>query len=176
MFASREKVVSVLTELGARLDARGIHGDIYVVGGTAMLLGYDRLVVTSDIDAVYTPADVIEEVVSQMHSEKPQLGRDWLNSKVLPLLPRIADTGAWEALNVPGLTVSVASPSFLLAMKARASRGRRDLEDVGVLTEILGFNQIDQVFETCESVWGFDALRPEVRDLITEYLRGRGLT
>lgn len=175
MFASRDKVIAVLTELGARLHARGIHGDIYVVGGTAMLLGYDRLAVTNDIDAIYTPTDVIDEIVNQMFVEKPQLGRDWLNSKVLPLMPRIADTGAWEALNTPGLTVSVASPAFLLAMKARATRGRRDLEDVGVLVDILGFHHIDQVFETCESVWGFDALRPEVREILSEYLRGRGL-
>lgn len=175
MFASREKVVSVLTELGARLDARGIHGDIYVVGGTAMLLGYDRLVVTNDIDAIYAPTDVIDEIVAQMYKEKPQLGRDWLNSKVLPLMPRIADSGAWEALNIPGLTVSVASPTFLLAMKARATRGRRDLEDVGVLADILGLTHIDQVFETCENVWGFDALRPEVREILTEFLLGRGL-
>jgi hypothetical protein len=176
MFASREKVIAVLTELGARLDARGIHGDIYIVGGTAMLLGYNRLAVTNDIDAIYTPSEVIDEISAQMYSENPRLGRDWLNSKVLPLLPRIADSGAWEVLSVPGLSVSVASAEFLLAMKARATRGRRDLDDVGVLTEILGFTQVDHVFQTCENVWGFDALQPDIKELLSEYLQERGLT
>lgn len=175
MFASKEKVIEVLTELGSRLYGRGIQGEIYIVGGTAMLLGYDRLVVTNDIDAVYAPSEIIDEIVAQMYAENPRIGRDWLNSKVLPLLPRIDDSGAWEALNIPGVTVSVASPRFLLAMKARAARGRRDLEDVSVLAEILGFTQLDQVWETCESVWGFDVLSPESRELITDYLATRGL-
>ena len=74
MFSSREKVVEALTELGVRLDARGIHGDIYIVGGTAMLLGYDRLVVTSDIDAVFTPVEVINEIVAEMYIENKRLG------------------------------------------------------------------------------------------------------
>ena len=175
MFASREKITAVLTELGVRLDAQGIHGDMYIVGGAAMLLGYDRLAVTSDIDAAFSPADVIDEIVEQMYRENKPLGRDWLNQKVLPLLPRIADAGAWEALNIPGLTVSVASPEFLLAMKARAARGRRDLEDVGLLTDILGYTRIEQVWDTCELVWGFDALRPDAREMVAEYLRDRGV-
>ena len=175
MFSSREKVVEALTELGVRLDARGIHGDIYVVGGTAMLLGYDRLVVTSDIDAVFTPVEVINEIVAEMYMENKRLGKDWLNSKVLPLLPRIADLGAWEALNIRGLTVSVASPEFLLAMKARAARGRRDLEDVGVLVGILNYTDLDEVWETCEAVWGFDVFSSESKEILADYLKTRGI-
>jgi hypothetical protein len=175
MFSSREKVVEALTELGVRLDARGIHGDIYVVGGTAMLLGYDRLVVTSDLDDVFTPVEVINEIVAEMYIENKRLGKDWLNSKVLPLLPRVADSGAWEALNIRGLTVSVASPEFLLAMKARAARGRRDLEDVGVLVGILNYTEFDEVWETCEAVWGFDVFSSESKEILADYLKTRGI-
>lgn len=175
MFSSREKVVEALTELGVRLDARGIHGDIYIVGGTAMLLGYDRLVVTSDIGAVFTPIEVINEIVAEMYIENRRLGKDWLNSKVLPLLPRVADSGAWEALNIRGLTVSVASPEFLLAMKARAARGRRDFEDVGVLVGILNYTELEEVWETCEAVWGFDVFPSESKEILADYLKTRGI-
>ena len=88
MFASREKVVAMLTQLGSRLDAQGIHGEIYIVGGTAMLLGYNRLTVTEDIDAVFSPVEEIEQIVADMHRADPSLPADWLNSQVLPLLPR----------------------------------------------------------------------------------------
>ncbi len=175
MFASRGKVVAVLTQLGSRLDAQGIHGDIYLVGGTAMLLGYNRLTVTADIDAVFTPVLEIQQIVADMHRADPSLPADWLNSKVLPLLPRIADSRAWEALEISGLTVSVASPEFLLAMKARASRGRRDFEDIGVLAEILGITSLNQVWEICEEVWGLDVFTLETRELIAQYLRTRGI-
>ncbi len=175
MFASREKVVAVLTQLGSRLDAQGIRGEIYLVGGTAMLLGYNRLTVTADIDAVFTPVLEIEQIVAEMHRADPSLPADWLNSKVLPLLPRISDSRAWEALDISGLTVSVASPEFLLAMKARASRGRRDFEDIGVLAEILGITSLNQVWEICEEVWGFDVFTLETRELIAQYLHTRGI-
>ena len=175
MFASREKVVAVLTQLGSRLDAQGIHGEIYIVGGTAMLLGYNRLTVTEDIDAVFTPITEIEQIVADMHRADSSLPADWLNFKVLPLLPRIADSGAWEALEIKGLSVSVASPAFLLAMKALASRGRRDFEDIGVLTEILEITSVNRVWEICESVWGFDVFTEETRELITQYLASRGI-
>ena len=71
--------------------------------------------------------------------------------------------------------MSVASPEFLLAMKARAARGRRDLEDVGVLVGILNYTDLDEVWKTCEAVWGFDVLQPEVKILLTQYLHSRGL-
>jgi hypothetical protein len=60
-------------------------------------------------------------------------------------------------------------------MKARASRGRRDFEDIGVLTEILEITSVNQVWEICEGVWGFDVFTEETRELITQYLAGRGI-
>ncbi|MFW2338090.1 MAG: DUF6036 family nucleotidyltransferase [Candidatus Nanopelagicales bacterium] len=175
MFASREKVVAMLTQLGSRLDAQGIHGEIYIVGGTAMLLGYNRLTVTEDIDAVFSPVEEIEQIVADMHRADPSLPADWLNSKVLPLLPRIADSRSWEALEITGLSVSVASPEFLLAMKARASRGRRDFDDVAVLADVLKITDINQVWKICEEVWGFDVFTPESRELMVQYLATRGI-
>jgi hypothetical protein len=175
MISSREQVITLLTELGARLDKRGIHGDVYIVGGTAMLLGYQRLTITNDINAVFTPVEEIDEIIDQMYRENTRLGKDWLNSKVLPLLPRMADSGAWEALNISGLTVSVASPEFLLAMKARAMRGRRDLDDVGVLVGILNYTELDEVWKTCEAVWGFDVFLPESKEVLAAYLKTRGI-
>lgn len=38
------------------------------------------------------------------------------------------DADRVEVLGDPGIAVNVASPRFLLAMKARAARGRRDLD------------------------------------------------
>ena len=165
----------MLTQLGSRLDAQGIHGEIYIVGGTAMLLGYNRLTVTEDIGAVFSPVEEIEQIVADMHRADPSLPADWLNSEVLPLLPRIADSRSWEALEISGLSVSVAAPEFLLAMKARAGRGRRDFEDVAVLADVLKITHINQVWKICEEVWGFDVFTPETRELIVQYLGTRGI-
>jgi predicted nucleotidyltransferase len=176
VFTSRDEIITLLTELGARLDSRGLEVELYIVGGAAMMLGYDRSSVTRDIDALITPGGVIDEVVEEMANERGNLPPDWLNSRVVPLLPRLADSRSWEMLHVPGLSVEVASAEHLLAMKARAGRSLRDLQDVAVLCEILELRFVDQVWQTCDRVWGGGMIRPEVRATITEFLVARGLT
>lgn len=177
MFTTRDKVNALLTELGARLQARGIEGELYLVGGGAMLLGYNRNTVTKDLDAIYAPTEIIDQIADQMAVERSDyaLQPGWLNSQVLPLLPRIKDSRAWQALDVPGLTVQIASPEHLLAMKARASRSIRDFDDVAVLADVLKITDINQVWKICEEVWGFDVFTPESRELIVQYLATRGI-
>lgn len=177
MFTTREKIIELLTELGQRLQERGIEGELYLVGGGAMLLGYSRTTVTRDLDAIYAPSDAIDEIADEMAAARPDfaLMPGWLNSQVLPLLPRVKDARAWQALDLPGLTVSVASPEHLLAMKARAARGIRDFNDVAVLADILQISTLDQIWEICESVWGFDVFTPETREELAAYLTSRGI-
>lgn len=177
MFTTREKVIELLTELGARLCDRGIEGELYLVGGGAMLLGYNRNTVTKDLDAIYAPTEIIDQIADQMAEERSdyKLLPGWLNSQVLPLLPRMKDFRAWQALEVPGLSVQIASPEHLLAMKARASRSIRDFDDVAVLADVLKITDIKQVWEICENVWGFDVFTEETREFITQYLVTRGI-
>jgi len=175
MFTTAEQIMEVLTELGERLDRQGLEAEIYIVGGAAMLLGYDRRVVTRDIDAVLLPASVIDDVASEMAAERGDLPPRWLNDAVVPLLPRVADSRRWELMSVPGLTVQVASPEHLLAMKARACRGPRDLEDIAVLCEVLGLTSTGEVWQICDSIWGNDMISAEMRGLVDEFLESRGL-
>jgi hypothetical protein len=54
-------------------------------------------------------------------------------------------------------------------------RGRRDLDDVGVLVGILNYTELDEVWKTCEAVWGFDVFLPESKEVLAEYLKTRGI-
>ena len=176
MFTTKEQIIALLTELGRRLDQRGIEAELYIVGGAAMLLGYDRSAVTLDIDARISPVGTIDLVVTQMAAERGDLPPNWLNAQVTPLLPRVADSRSWEMFSVPGLSVQVASAEHLLAMKVRAGRGLRDLQDVGVLCEILRLTRVQQVWDICDGVWGPKMMRVDVRESVTEFLISRGLT
>jgi len=170
-----EKVSALLAELGERLAGRGIEGEIYVVGGAAMMLAYDRNRITRDIDAVGVPQEEIDTEVRAMAADHRDLDRDWLNAKVLPMLPRGVDGERLQVLGALGLTVNVASPRWLLAMKARAARGRRDLDDIWVLCQILGLRSTDEIWQICDDVWGEDMIREDVIDLVTADLKQRGL-
>lgn len=169
------KVSALLSELGERLAGRGIEGEIYVVGGAAMMLAYNRDRITKDIDAVGVPQTEIDAEVLAMAKDHKDLGPDWLNARVLPLLPRGTDGERLQVLGGPGLTVNVASPRWLLAMKARAARDDRDLDDIWVLCQILGLRAIDEVWAICDDVWGEGMLREEVIDLVATDLKARGL-
>jgi hypothetical protein len=167
------RVRSLLAELGERLVGRGIEAEIYVVGGAAMMLAYDRTRVTRDIDAVGVPQEEIDIEVAAIAADHRDLDSDWLNARVLPLLPRSIDSDRIEVMGAPGITVNVASPRHLLAMKARAARGRRDLDDLWVLCQVLALTEVDQVWEICTEVWGGDFIRDDIRILVTEDLQRR---
>lgn len=170
-----DRVSLLLAELGERLSGRGIEAEIYVVGGAAMMLAYDRARITRDIDAVGVPQEEIDAEVRAMAVDHRDLDPDWLNARVLPMLPRGVDGERLQVLGGPGLTVNVASPKWLLAMKARAARGRRDLDDIWVLCQVLGLRAVDQVWQICDAVWGEDMIREDVFELVTADLTTRGL-
>ena len=52
----RDAIISLLSELGGRLHAKGVDARFYVVGGAAMLLAYGRETMTRDIDAILSSA------------------------------------------------------------------------------------------------------------------------
>lgn len=170
-----DRVAELLAELGERLASRGIEGEIYVVGGAAMMLAYDRARITRDIDAVGVPQDEIDAEARAMAADHRDLSDDWLNARVLPLLPRGVDSERLQVIGAPGLTVNVASPRWLMAMKARSARGRRDLDDLWVLCQILGLRTIDEVWRICDDVWGEGMVRDDAVDLVTLDLQARGL-
>lgn len=167
------RVRDLLAELGERLLGRGIEAEIYVVGGAAMMLAYDRARVTRDIDAVAVPQEEIDAEAAAMARDHDDLPADWLNARVMPLLPRSIDSARIEVLGAPGITVNAASPRHMLAMKARSGRSDRDLDDIWVLFQILALSHVDQVWEICDDVWGGDVVREDVRLLVSEDLRRR---
>jgi hypothetical protein len=170
-----ERVSALLTELGERLSGRGIEAEIYVVRGAAMMLAYDRDRLTKDIDAVGVPQEEIDLEVRGMAADHRDLGPDWLNAKVLPMLPRGVDAGRLQVLGGPGLTVNVASPKWLLAMKARAARDDRDLDDLWVLCQVLGLRTTEEIWTICDEVWGEGMIREDVINLVTVDMQARGL-
>lgn len=171
----RETILELLTQLGARLDRKGLYAEIYDVGGTAMLLAYNRTRLTKDVDAVSENSDVVEHEARAMASLCRDLADDWLNSRVRPMLPRMVDEDQAEVLAVPGLSVAVASPRHMLAMKVCAARGERDIDDILLLCDVHGLTSISGVFAVADDVGGEGMIRDESVLLVSEALRGAGL-
>ena len=145
----RARIVEVLTELGRRLDRQGVHAEIYVVGGGAMALAYNRERVTRDIDAIFEPKATVYAEARRMADELG-LPPDWLNDGVKGFLPASSDPRARTVLTAPGVSVGVASAEYLFAMKAAAARIEEDTEDLRLLAVELGITSADQALTLLE--------------------------
>jgi hypothetical protein len=147
---TRDDMIDGLTEVIRLLHERGAHATIRIVGGAAMMLRYfeDRRV-TPDIDAsIHTDAD-LGELVREIATQRGW-PPDWLNTAAAGFIPFV-DPGNWESIyDDEFVSIWVATPACLLAMKLRAARRGRDDEDVAVLLALLGIDNADdaeQVFE-----------------------------
>ena len=133
----------LLEELGRRCAAKGLAVEMYIVGGAAMAVAYDRERTTRDIDAVFEPKMAVYEEARLMAADLG-LAPDWLNDGVKGLLPDFLDPQPRPIIALDGMRVSVASPECLFAMKAAAARPGADLEDLLALAKILGVTSAER--------------------------------
>jgi uncharacterized nucleotidyltransferase DUF6036 len=123
----------LLAELDERLRGRGVRASVYVVGGAAMTLAYGRAEVTPDIDAVASHRAVFEE--ARAMAEVRGLPQHWLNDSAAPWVPPRPES-ARRRPSKAGLTVHIAAPDHVLAMKLVSLR-RKDRPDIRLLIEQL---------------------------------------
>jgi hypothetical protein len=164
----REEIVALLTALGATLRDRGVHGEMYVVGGAAIALAYDARRSTRDIDAVFEPKLAIYEAAAEV-AERFGLPAGWLNDAVKGFLAG-DDPEAAPVLEVSGLRCLAASPRMLLALKVLAHRVGEDEGDVMFLAAALGLRTAAEVLAVAEDVFG-DRLEPAARFFVEELFR-----
>lgn len=148
---ARDDVLALLEEVGAALVDRGLHANIYVVGGAALSLTLDVRRITRDVDAVFRSGGdglrvAVEEVASR-HGLDPA----WLNDHVRTAIAGAIDDIGETELAMPGLAVALASPEHLLAMKMLAGRDR-DVDDLVFLFGHLGITAPDQAVAITERV------------------------
>lgn len=127
-------VEPLLRELARRIGISGRTAGIRVVGGAAIALLNPNRRLTQDIDAVVHPAGAWVDISEAMAKERG-LPADWINDAVKAKLPFVGEDEWRELLREGDVTVYVASPRLLLAMKLLANRGIRDTDDIHFLLE-----------------------------------------
>ncbi|MGO4248359.1 hypothetical protein AB4Y87_14190 [Paenarthrobacter sp. RAF54_2] len=81
-----EQIRALLRELGRRLHAKGVHGDIKLVGGAALVLQGIGNRPTADINASYADKAAVDALVDDMAAEY-DLAPEWLNSNAAAFVP-----------------------------------------------------------------------------------------
>lgn len=163
----KSQIEGLLTDLGAELAAQGVRAEMFIVGGAAMALAYNTRRATRDIDAIFQPKQDVYAAAERVGS-RHGLPDGWLNDSVKGLLPG-EDPGQRTYFTSPGISVSIASPEYLLALKVAAARVDRDPDDIRELAKICGLSTPEEIFAVTEKVMGPKMrLLPKAQYLIEE--------
>lgn len=119
--------------LNEELRKSNTRAELFVVGGAVMCLAYSARPSTQDIDAVFRPAPKVREAAVRV-AARARLDPDWLNDGVKAFMSAQGDFAPF--LELDHLSVMVAQPEYLLAMKClsiRLGAEFRDEDDVRYL-------------------------------------------
>ncbi|MGC9156192.1 MAG: DUF6036 family nucleotidyltransferase [Ferrimicrobium sp.] len=160
------QLAQALADLARMLAAEGTQAQLYIVGGAAITLQYQFRDATRDIDAQYYPKDAVHNAALQV-ARQHGLPDDWLNDRAAMFIsPVVDDEHATVFLTVGTVTVWIASPEVLLAMKMRASRPSRDASDIEFLSRKLHVSSVEQAIDIFKAYYPEDPLPARARPLL----------
>lgn len=162
-------------ELGRALARRRTKAEITVYGGSAILLQFDFRTGTFDTDArIVTGHGAVVDAQKEV-AKILGLPPGWLNEQVTPYLSQTKDQegqipfGTYPSFGSPWLTVSVAKPEYLLALKLTAARpGTADLSDAVELAAETGLSTADALAALVTDYYPHHRLDTRTRTAIEE--------
>jgi len=143
---------TVLLSLAAKIPPTIDPPHVTLIGGVAMVLGYNSRRPTNDADVIMTP-DVAAEVLPAADQVATQYGLSpgWMNTKALDagyvLQPIEIDRAV---LTTGSVVFEVPSAEQLLAMKLSRFAGGDDIEDAKIL-----LRRLQRSCSDVETVWDF---------------------
>jgi hypothetical protein len=157
---TKAEIEEGLLALADELDASGVATTICVVGGSAIILHVDRQVLTNDVDALYSSTPEVESAVRKVSAAK-RWPETWLNGAVKMWASHCDTDADWEVRFIRGdVTIQVAKPPLLLAMKLLAGRGLRDLTDIDLLLEACGITSMGAAKAVFDKYYPTESIAP----------------
>lgn len=165
----KERLEELLELFLQELDKREVAGTVFLVGGAALSLYYFDRETTRDIDAGLPSDPRVLEVIADI-AEREGLPENWINNQATMYFG-FPPAQYWITKRELGrIRLVVASPELLLAMKLKASRGRRDNEDIVELLQITGLRSLEEVSAIFEEVYAQEAIKPDVLEILSVLL------
>ena len=168
----RKKLVALFDELSKELRFEGARAQIYIIGGAAMSMAFDRERTTRDVDARIDTGHYRLTKAVQKVGRRHGLPDSWLNDQATTAIPREGDVRARTVYESAYLTVTGASAKHLLAMKLAAARDK-DRDDVAVLCEELELRDPEQAVAIYRELFPGDKLKAAARAALDAAFRDR---
>ena len=149
---SAADILNALEELSEELQGEGVKGHLYIVGGAAMALSFRASRSTYDLDAlIISDREPVLDAARRV-AVRRSWSPNWLNDEAARLMPRLPDRNAVVLFDSRSLTVTGASPEFLLAMKMKSAR-ESDFKDIATLLDALDIQTSDQALAVHDQVF-----------------------
>jgi len=135
---SRQDIIAALTRLGQLAAAEGCTVRLALMGGAALVLGYDARHSTQDVDALLLspPEAYIIRAWSARIAQENGWSEDWLNDGAKAYLTTVSEGPV--LFEAPGIIARQIAAEQLLAMKLCAWRDDVDIADATRLLEAFG--------------------------------------
>lgn len=170
---TKEQITKAFARLGEILWQQRKRGEIAVFGGTAIVLEHDFRHATQDVDAKIEKEHGAVTEAQQQVARELGLPTSWLNEQATSYLSAQADFDLFDTYPDqarPGLVVYVATPQYLLAMKAQSLR-IRDMADAVLLARKIGATSAEQISDLVSRFYPNERITERLRAHIAELVR-----
>jgi hypothetical protein len=156
--------------LNQELATSSTHAELFVVGGAVMCLAYGARSSTEDVDALFRPSTEVRQAAARV-AARAGLNESWLNDGVKGFMSRQGDFVPF--LEMEHLSVMVAQPAYLLAMKCLAMRigaEFHDEDDIRYLLRHLDVQTYEQASELIAKYYPLDRFPAKTLYALAELL------
>ena len=165
---AKEQIIKLLGCLNVELNALGLHGELLLTGGASMCLVHSARDMTKDIDALYEPKAVINQLASKIAQEE-NVPEGWLNDSVKGFVTGAAPREGFRSLS--NLKITTVSTDYLLAMKLISARyGETDYEDIKFLINKLEIRTEEALDEVVMRYYPVEKILPKTGYLIEQLI------
>jgi hypothetical protein len=165
---TKADILSALNRMGELAQTKGLTLEVALYGGAVFTVVYGSRESTKDVDAIVRPSGSAHQLALQVAREQ-NLPEDWLSDDVSQFLAAIEAKRRLASEEFgPGLTVSVPTADYLLAMKVHACRPALpgyagDQEDILFLVRKKGLKTLGEVKDVYNKFFPRDELSDRSR-------------
>jgi len=170
-YLEKEEILKNFELINEELKLIDVHGEILIAGGASMCIAFSARPSTKDIDAVYEPKSIINDIAVKIALQKG-MPISWLNDSVKGFMNQKAYEKKMFLKNYSNLKLYSVLPEYLLAMKLMSSRveSETDIKDIIFLMKYLKIDTVQKANQVIESAFKSEHILPKTKYVIEECL------
>lgn len=173
----KEELLSGLRRIDELAREEGVLVEMTLYGGAALAIAYDLRDTTRDVDvAIHTQTGKAMELIRRVADEN-EWDENWINDGVKGFLSANEEVARMEAFDngEAGLSIFVASPRYLFAMKCLAMRVGEaghdgDREDIENLAGLAGVRTTQEALDLISSFYPDNQVSAKVQFGVEEIM------